>query len=258
MKVKDIYEFIDKIAPFNTCDNFDNVGLLIGDMNDEIGGVLLATDITDDVIDEAVAKDCNLIVTHHPVIFNPLKSVTRDSIQYRLIVSDISVISAHTNLDMAVGGVSDMMLDLMGFESTTVFEVLGERNGKPFGYGKVVTLDEPMNTEEFVELVKGAFDVHTIRYTDSKRPIKKFAVCSGGGGNNTMLAVDYGCDAYVTGDCKHNNFIDAKNAGLTLIDAGHYHTERIFASALASRLKKVFPETRFIVSEADTDPVQYL
>lgn len=258
MKVQDIYEFIDRIAPFNTCDEFDNVGLLVGDMNAQISGVLLATDITFDVIDEAKVKGCNLIVTHHPVIFNPLKAVTKGSIQYSLIESGISVISAHTNLDMACGGVSDMMLDLMGFESTKIFEVIGERDGKEVGYGKIVTLDEPMNTDEFVEMVKGAFDVHTVRYTDSGKPITKFAVCSGAGGSNTELAVAYGLDAYVTGDCKHNNFIDAKNLGLTLIDAGHYYTERIFAPALAAKLKREFYDTTFIVSEADTDPALYL
>lgn len=258
MKVIDIYNYIDKIAPFNTCDNFDNVGLLVGDMYADITGVLLSTDITNEVINEAIEKDCNLIVTHHPVIFDPLKRVNKGSIVYRLIESEIAVISAHTNLDMAKGGVSDMMLELMGYESSKVFEVLGERDGKEYGYGKIVKLDEPASVEEFVEMVKGAFDVHTVRYTDGGAPIRRFAVCSGAGGANTLLAVERNCDAYITGDCKHNNFIDAKNLGLTLIDAGHYYTERIFAPILCKKLSREFPELNFTVSETDTDPVKYL
>ena len=258
MKVVDIYEYIDKIAPFNTCDNFDNVGLLVGDMYADVSGVLLATDITHDIITEAIEKGRNLIITHHPVIFDPLKSVNKGSIVYRLIENEISVISAHTNLDMAKGGVSDMMLKLLGFESSKVFEVLGERDGKPYGYGKIVKLDEPMTVTSFVELVKGAFDVTSVRYTDGENMIKKFAVCSGAGGSNVPIAIEKNCDAYVTGDCKHNQFIDAKNAGLTLIDAGHFHTERIFAPILCKKLKKHFNDIEISVAENDCDPCKYL
>lgn len=257
MKVIDIYEYINKFAPFDSCDSFDNVGLLVGDMYDDVNCVLLATDITHAVINEALEKEANLIITHHPVIFNPLKKVNKGSIAYRLIENGISVISAHTNLDMASGGVSDMMLDLLGFSGNKIFEVIGEYDSKPQGYGKIVKLIEPITTNELLQKVKSAFSVHTIRYTDSGELIRKIAVCSGAGGHNIELAVEKNCDAYITGDCKHNQFIDAKNLGLTLIDAGHFHTERIFAPVLAKKLSKHFPEISFTVAENDTDPVMY-
>lgn len=258
MKIKSIYDYIDSIAPFSTCDTYDNAGLLIGDENAEVNRVLLAIDITHEVIDEAAAKECELIITHHPVIFNPLKSLKKGSIHYRLAENEIAVISAHTNLDMAKGGVSDMMLELLGLDGTEIFEVKGERNGEVFGYGKLCSLDEEMTAIELASLAKNAFGTECVRYVDGRKPIKRIAVCSGSGGSLVELAHRLGCDGYITGDLKHDHFIDAKNFGLTVVDAGHFYTEAIFAEFLAKKLRAEFPDIEFIVGDTNSDVVNYL
>lgn len=258
MQVKEIYDYIDKIAPFKTAVKYDNSGIQIGDKKTEVNSVMFAIDITHDVIDEAVEKQCELIITHHPVIFEPLYNVKKGSVVYRLIENNLCVISAHTNLDMAKGGVTDIMLDMLGLTGTEVLEVIYEEKKTVTGFGKVCDLDKVMSVEELCELTKTAFGVKCLRYTDSGKQIERVAVCSGAGGSNIGLAIEKGCDAYITGDVKHSQFIEAKNKGLTLIDAGHFYTESIFAHSLFKFMKVHFPKLRLIVADSNSDPVNYM
>ncbi|MDR0983402.1 MAG: Nif3-like dinuclear metal center hexameric protein, partial [Ruminococcus sp.] len=140
MKIKTVYEKIDEIAPFKYTDKFDNTGLLIGDMENEVSFVVLCLDVTNDIILETlkIGKSGGLIISHHPVIFNPLKSVKSDSIVYQLIKNNINYIAAHTNYDVALGGITDQMADLLNFENTgEPLEFVCEENAKKIGYGKV-------------------------------------------------------------------------------------------------------------------------
>lgn len=258
MKVKDIYGFLDETAPFSTQDSYDNAGLLVGDPEAEVKRALIVLDITHDAVFEALARDCQLIITHHPVIFNPLKSIIEGSVHYRLVKSGISVISAHTNLDMAKDGVSDMMLELLGFDGSEIFEVKGFRDGEEYGYGKICTLSSPCTAKELAKKAKDAFGTACVRYVDGKKPVLRVAVCSGSGGSLIDLAVSKNCDGYITGDLKHDHFISAENSGLTVIDAGHFYTEAIFAKFLSEKLLKRFPEAEFIVGESNRDVVNYL
>ena len=248
MIVYDIYDFLDEKYDFSSALEYDNVGLLVGDGRVKVSGVLVCLDCTDEAITEAVKRGANLIVTHHPVIFDPLKSVTEQSLVYRLIKNGISVISAHTNLDGAHGGVNDALCSAIGLENV---EKVQDHEGFAYRIGE---LDEPMTSEEFAKSVGEKLSVRT-KYVGESSFIKRVAVCSGSGGSMLGEVINTGVDAYVTADIKHNVFMDAHEAGLTLIDAGHFNTEDIIIDTLCDELSKAFPET--IISSFHFSPIKY-
>ncbi|MCM1335502.1 MAG: Nif3-like dinuclear metal center hexameric protein [Bacteroides sp.] len=251
--VGEIYDFIDTLAPFGTQDGFDNSGLLVGDGGDPVTRVAVCLDITNGVIAEARAAGAELIVSHHPVIFHKPARIGRDSPVYKLIESGIDALCVHTPIDMARGGISDLMLRRMGLDDENA-EVLDPiRPAEGIGYGRVVRLGEETTAAALAERVKAAFGCPFVRYVDGGKAIRTVAVSSGAGNDEIYTAIGRGADALVTGDVKHHGFIDAKNAGLTVIDAGHYHTEIIVCEPLTRRLSDRFPEVRFFIPRASAD-----
>ncbi len=248
MIVYDIYDFLDEKYDFSSALEYDNVGLLVGDGREKVTGALVCLDCTDEAITEAVKRGANLIVTHHPVIFDPLKSVTEQSLVYRLIKNGISVISAHTNLDQADGGVNDALCSAIGLENV---EKVQDREG--FGY-RIGEVAEPVTSDELAKTVGEKLSVRT-KYVGKSSFIKRVAVCSGSGGSMLGEVINTGVDAYVTADIKHNVFMDAHEAGITLIDAGHFNTEDIIIDALCDELAKAFPETK--ISSFHFSPIKY-
>lgn len=239
-RVQDIYAYIDGFAPFATQMDFDNAGLLVGDGQAEVRRVLLALDATLEVVKEAVRKRCQLIVSHHPLIFHPLKAVRPEdptqAVVAQLIRKNIALISAHTNLDIAPGGVNDVLMDRLGGKVTGVLEPMGES----WGMGRVGELDQPMPPKDFAAMVKKALGAKAVRATLGGRPVKKLAVCGGAGGDLLELAVSLGADAYVTADVKHHEFLAAQALGVTLVDGGHFSTENPVMPVLAERLRRAF------------------
>lgn len=250
MKLKKIYDYIDKLAPFENQDKIDNSGLIIGTMNAEIKTVCVSLDATLDVIKEAAEKNADLLITHHPVIFKPIYSVETKTPVYELIKNNMNIISAHTSFDAAQ--MSDIMLEKLGFPKSG--DVLNEKDG----YGKTVKLNKPLRAEELCFLVKEAFKCTVVRYTDGGKQVKKVAVCSGSGGDELENAVKHGCDALITGDVKWSVFVAAKNIGFTLIDAGHFHTENIMCGFLCDNLKEKFSELNVFIAENSADVCEYL
>ena len=249
MKVFDIYEKIDWYYPFLTACDFDNVGLLVGDKNTEVTSAVVALDCTNDVVDFAVEKGANVIVTHHPVIFNPLKSIEGDSVVYKLIKHGIAVISAHTNLDTGENGVNDCLCSKMGIKVTKSLMIDGLliRTGET---------QKVTNAKELALRARDSLLATRIRFTDGGKPIKKVAVCSGGGGSLLKSVMASGADAFVTGEVKHSDFIAAKNAGFTIIECGHFESENIIVPYLTNLLKKVLPEIKF--NEYTTSAINYI
>ncbi len=251
-KIGEIYEFLNGLVPFYTQDSWDNSGFLVGDKNTEVNKVLLAMDATPDAINEAKKLGCNLLVTHHPVIFSGIKSLTPELPAYMLLSNGISCISAHTNLDCAEYGISDIMCDLLGFEN--IHQIVDanrkDKNGNDVGYGAVGICRE-MTPEALASLCKQVFKTNGLRYVAGNRTIKKVAMISGGGGGFGDKALALGADAYITADVKHNQFLDAHAWGLTLIDAGHHETEVIAMPYLQKVLSKQFPSTEFLVSQVE-------
>lgn len=242
--VQDIYDYIDGFAPFATQMDFDNAGLLVGDKNAPVGRVLLALDATMAVAREASRKGCQLIVTHHPLIFHPLKAVRPEdptqAVVAQLVRKNIALICAHTNLDAAPGGVNDVLMDCLGAKVTGVMEEFGVRDGQPYGMGRVGELKEPMEPKAFAAMVKKTLGGGAVRATLGKTPVKRLAVCGGAGSDMLELAVSLGADAFVTADVKHHEFLAAQALGVTLVDAGHFSTENPVVPVLAERLRKAF------------------
>lgn len=229
----EIYDYINTLAPFSTQLDFDNAGFLIGDKNDTFLGGIVALDVTDSTIDYALSKGANLIVSHHPIIFEPLKSVTANDLVYKLIKNGISVISAHTNLDMADGGVNDELCNVLGLIDTQGILPEGEVYSARLG-----RLKEPLSADEFAIKLKEKLGGN-IKYV-GEGDIKTVAVCSGSGGSLLFDVISYKPDAFVTADVKHNVFLDASHLNVALYDCGHFNTEDIIVKPLCKKLNSRF------------------
>lgn len=257
--VREIYDFIDGFAPFRTQDRFDNSGLLVGDGNDPVTKAAVCLDITNDVIEEAARAGAELIVSHHPVIFVKPARIGRDSPVYRLIRNGIDALCVHTPIDMAKDGISDLMARLIDFpdpEQAEVLHIIHPAEG--IGYGKIFRLREETTAEAIAEKAKAAFGCTVVRYIDGGKPIRTAAVCSGAGNDEIYACIEKGVDALITGDVKHHGFIDAKNAGVTVIDAGHYHTETIICEPLLEKLRERFADVEFFLAQAASDCCRYV
>lgn len=232
--VGNIYNLIDKIAPFSSGLSFDNIGILVGDPDAAVNRVAVCLDITKDVVKRAVENDCSLIVSHHPVIFNKLSRVTSDSIPYLLAKNGISAICAHTNLDIATGGVNDRLAITLGISSAeAICDESFDEAPKIARIGRI----EPKTPEEFARFVKLQLDSPDIRYIEGSKIIKTVCVYSGAGSDFILQAKAAGADAFVTSEIKHHQWLEAKELDITVIDAGHFSTENVIVKPLALLLK---------------------
>ncbi len=246
--VNEIFAVIDSIAPFDTQMDFDRAGFLVGDGEAVVTRALLALDATEEVMNEAVELGCQLIISHHPVIWDPIKQLMSDSIAYKLARNNLSVISAHTNLDKAAEGVNDCLARAIGLVDCT-HEVATE-------IGTAGRLPSPMTSRELAEHVRDALGCGGVLYTESSTPIERVVVIGGGGGDYAVDELKAGADAVVTGDAGHHNFIDVAALGKTVIAAGHFETEVIVMPHLAEMLAERTEGTEYIVSKA-ASPVRF-
>ncbi len=237
MTVRDIYDKIDAAFPFSLACEWDNVGMLVGDECSPVTKAVVTLDCTKNAVDYATEIGAELIITHHPIIFDPLKKVTCNSVVYECIKSGISVISAHTNLDVADGGINDELCKLLELKSVQKI------TADDFTIRKGV-LDKTLTAEEFSSKLKNIFSVN-VRYTDAKKPIKTVAVCSGAGGGMLEDVLLTDADAFVTGDVKHSQFILAANCGFSVFDCGHFGTENIIVEPLKRTLAEAVPQVSF-------------
>lgn len=240
MTVQDIFDFFDEKAPFASAEEWDNPGLLVGDPHREVKRVLVALDATAGAVDTAVALGADLIVTHHPVIFAPLKRLDTNSLPYRLAHEGIALIAAHTNLDKAAGGVNDTLAERLGLENVTVAED---------GFTRIGVLPEEMTARNFAAHVAKALDT-PVRYA-GESPVTTVAVCGGGGGDFIDGCVGL-ADAYVTGEVKHHEWLSAADQ-IGVVEAGHYATEVPVVDTLAGWLEEAYPELSVTVYR-DGDP----
>ena len=233
------------------CD-WDNVGLLCGRRDQEVKKVLVALDPFLDVCEEAAAVGADLIVTHHPLIFRAPKTITTDDTVGQCVLflasHGISAVNAHTNLDQAPDGVNDVLAQTLGLENIEVLNPEGsDEQGRPWGLLRAGTVAE-MSLTDFMTLVKAKLHTPTLRYVDGGKPVCRVAVGGGSCGDGLYDVLAAGCDTFVTADLKYNQFWDAADLGLNLIDAGHFYTENLVCAALAAKLRAQFPEVEVVLS----------
>lgn len=239
MTAEKIYDFLNKKFPVSSAAEYDNTGFLIGDKTADVKSAVLALDCTDTAIDLCIKTGANLIITHHPVIFNGIKSINKGDTVYRLIENEISVISMHTNLDMGEGGVCDALAHKLSLKSISV---INGYDGLSFRKG---VLNEHLSADDFAKFVSERLNT-TIKYVGSGKSVSTVAVCSGSGSDYMYDAINSGCDAFVTSEVKHHLFLEAEKAGLVLIDAGHFSTEDVIIEPLCQLLRNEFPSVTFI------------
>ena len=255
--VQQIYEEMQRIAPLALAESWDNPGLLV-DCGGEVSRVLVTLDITPEVVEEAARKGCGLIVSHHPVIFSPLKKLSGQDVAFQLVKSGISAICMHTNLDAAEGGVNEVLAGIFGMREMEAFAE---------GCGRVGSI-EPVTVPELAKKAQKELASRCnqpfngpavqVKFADTGKTVRRLAVISGAGGSLFEDAIAQGADCLLTGEANHHHAIDAKRLGLSLIAAGHYATEFPVTAAVAEKLRRAFPELEVLVSEDARDPYTYL
>ena len=257
--VQHISDFFDQWAPFSTQADYDNSGLLTGSKKQSVTGILTCLDVTDEVIDEALSRSCNLIVAHHPIIFGKLSRITSDTplgaLLYRLIQANIAVLAVHTNLDAARNGVSFILGERLGVQEPVILQHHDESG--TVGYGVFGSLRTPLSRPDFLNTVCAVLGSPAIRYSDtssaSANPIRRIAVCGGSGVSLASEARKAGADAYVTADIKYHDYFEP---GLLLVDAGHYETEAPIIDHLRQALSNHFSGTPVFSTTMITNPMQ--
>lgn len=233
MTVLDLYHLINELAPFETQSEFDNSGLLVGSASREVTGILFALDVTERVIDEAVSLGVQLIVTHHPLMFTPRRSLTDGDYEgrllRRLVRADLSLIAAHTNLDQAPGGINDTLAELCGLDG-----VSGE------GFVRVGSLPSPMSASELASDLAARLGGAVRLMGPKDTVVRRLGICSGGGSGEWEKAAEMGCDAFLSGEIKHHHALEMADRGIAAFECGHYATEAPGIAALALALQNAF------------------
>ena len=260
MLCKEIITEIEAVYPKSAALDFDNVGLLAGRSEKEVNCVYLALDATEKVIEQAKEAGADMLITHHPLIFSPLKHITdEDFISRRvvnLIQSDISYYAMHTNYDVL--GMAKLSGKILELEDTDVLDITSERNGVPEGIGRVGALKNTMTLKECCVYVKNKLKLSSVKvFGDMDRKITRLAVSPGSGKSAVLPALKTGADVLVTGDIGHHEGLDAVEQGLAVIDAGHYGTEYIFIDDMREFLQTRLPCLK-IVTAPVSHPFQML
>lgn len=228
--VKNIFDYINSIAPFEMQCEWDNSGLVVGDFSAEVKKIGVVLDITSDAVKYAAENGIDLIVSHHPVIFRAVKTFFADDPAFMLAKNGISAICAHTSLDIAKGGVNDALAAALGFENAYPLTESGET-----AMVRVVET-QATSADELAKLVAEKLSTG-VTVADGGKEIRKIALCGGAGADFFEAA---GCDAYITGEVKHHEFLQAIESGITLIAAGHFETENPVVAVMAENLKNNF------------------
>lgn len=267
MKLKDIMAAVERVAPLALQDDYDNSGLQVGDREMEVSGVLVCLDVTEAVLDEAIARKCNVIVSHHPLIFRPLRRIAGDSYQERVVIkailSGVAIYSAHTNLDNAAGGVNYKIASLLGLNDLQWLQSKGEISGVSCGSGVVGALSQPEEENAFLERVKAIFGVECLLHNATKgRQIQRVALCGGAGAFLLRDAVAAGADCFITGEMHYHDYFGHEpwitgSDDLLLVETGHYQSEQYTKDLLRDLLAEA-PGLRIEMTELNTNPIQYM
>lgn len=260
--VAEVFAFLQEKAPFELQEGFDNSGFLVGREDTSVSKILVALDITEQVVQEASEHGAQLIVAHHPVIFGGAMSVTDQTVTGRVLLSlvenGIAAICAHTNLDAVEGGVNDALALRLGLTDIGQLKQSGvDKQGRPYGIGRVgIVPEQPLY--DFAMAVKRLLGANGIRLVDGGKPVRMVAVGGGACGDMMSDALAQDCDTFVTSDVKYHQFLEARALGLNLVDAGHYPTENVVCTVLRDWLTKRFPQVSTTISQRHAEIFSYL
>ena len=228
LKVRDIVNIMEDYAPVQLKESYDNVGLMVGDSATEVTKILIALDCTIKVIDEAIKCGCNLIITHHPLLFKKPASITMNTLQgkkiIKLIKNNINLYASHTNLDSTPNGINEIIMEILDLDKSETLDT--SAINCQAGIGRIATLDETITLEELIHRVKLKLKIQSLRYCgDEGKIINKVAVINGSGEDYIALAIKRGADCIITGDTTYHYISDYNEEGIAIIDAGHFDTE---------------------------------
>lgn len=261
-RVRDIAELMEQLAPQRLAEAWDNVGLLTGSGRKPVSKILVTLDVTQKVIEEAVRKKADLVISHHPVIFRPVKAVNDESwvtsIVMELLRADIPVFCAHTNLDKACGGMDDALAECLGLVDIKPLTYADNDPAQPL-FGRIGTLPESVSLREYLNKTKSLLGAVNVSYTgDENKEVRVVASCAGAGGDFLTEAAKAGADLYITGELKHHDAVAARDLNIAAAVFGHYTTEKPGISKLIIRLQNLINTLQYnidvIPSEDYCDP----
>jgi dinuclear metal center YbgI/SA1388 family protein len=262
MRVSEIVEALERLAPAALAESYDNVGLLIGEADTEAKEALLALELTDAVLDEALTKGCNVVITHHPIWFGKRNRLTGDDYASRLMLrairTHIAMIGIHTNLDNVAHGVNARIAKQIGLTNTSILQPSPKLfNGQVTGAGMIGDLNPALSPEALLDFLRDRFGCRVLRHTATKRiELARIAICGGAGSFLLEAAISAGAHALITSDIRYHTFFDAPDDFL-LVDMGHYESEQFTPEVLLAFLAETFPTFAVQKSETVTNPIHY-
>ena len=261
VKIKEVLSALERFAPLPLQESWDNAGLQLGLTETEVSGALLCLDVNERIVDEAMAKGCNLIVSHHPLLFRGLKTISNlTDVQrtvMRAIQQGIAVVSMHTNMDNARGGVNFKIAQKLNLQNVTFF-AQKQVDGIEAGSGVVGELPEPMAADDFVIAVKKAFDVECAMCNELlRRPIKRVAICGGAGDFLLDEAIKNQADAFITGEMHYHQYFGYEQQ-IQICVIGHYQSEQYTAEIFEEIIQKECPGVKTCIAETCTNPILYI
>mgnify|MGYP001167542274 CR=1 FL=1 len=262
MRVEEITNFLEEYAPLRYQESYDNCGLIVGDYTAEVNSILITLDCTEEVLNEAISKECNLIIAHHPIIFNGIKKLNGSNYIERVIIKaikyDIAIYSMHTNLDNVHNGVSARIADRLLLEDCKVLSPNSSFPDQKVGLGIIGKLKDVVSSHQFLEDIKSNMQTNLIRHTALvKKEIKYVAVCGGSGSSLLMEAKQAGADIFISSDFKYHDFFEADN-DIIIADIGHYESEQFTKDLIYDLLVKKFVKFAVRLSKINTNPIKYL
>lgn len=256
MKIREVIDALERFAPLPLQDDYDNSGLQVGTTETEVSGALLCLDVTREVVEEAISTGCNLIISHHPLLFRPLKRLTDDnigSIVIDAVRAGITIYASHTNLDNASSGVNMRIAQILGLTQVKPLDEHPDGNGA----GIIGLFKEPLTEQELLALIKQKFDVTCIRHNgELGRRISRMAVCGGAGAFLADKAVEEGADAFMTGEIGYHRFFGYDGV-IKLIETGHFESEQFTVDLIADILNEEFPGLKVLKTTSKTNPINY-
>jgi dinuclear metal center YbgI/SA1388 family protein len=257
MRVQDVCDQLALWAPKEIAEDFDNVGLLVGNPEAQVNGILVCHDALEEVIDEAIELGASMVVCFHPIIFSGLKKITPKHYAARSVIKaiqhSIAVYALHTALDKINGGVSDLMADALKLEQRQILMPEADH----YGFGRIGLLPKRLSAKDFLTQLGQVFKSSVIKHSDlGPKSIHKVAVLGGSGAFAIEKAIEQSADAYVSAEFKYHDFFKA-DSGFLMADIGHYESERFTKNAIAQKLREKFPNFAVTLSELNTNPVKY-